>query len=204
MRAANDSGVFEGGFQSPVHDSQAIFTAVMNALARPGLVQPVGANARPPQPLNGVAGALALCLFDSDTSILIDKAQLATVGKWLQFHTGTAFAARPAKADFAIITDVGGMDVLQVLALGSQEYPDRSTTAIVQVPGFDVQPRWSLSGPGIDGSLAFSPDGVSDNFLDQWERKHALFPRGIDIVFAAPDGLAALPRSTKATRIGIN
>ncbi|TIL97235.1 MAG: carbon-phosphorus lyase subunit PhnH, partial [Mesorhizobium sp.] len=50
----------EGGFADPVFNAQTVFRAVMNAMARPGSVQPLPAFARPPAPLSATAGAIAL------------------------------------------------------------------------------------------------------------------------------------------------
>ncbi len=49
-------------FADPVRDAQAAFRAVMNAMARPGSVQPVARLAGAPAPLSPTAAAIAVAL----------------------------------------------------------------------------------------------------------------------------------------------
>jgi alpha-D-ribose 1-methylphosphonate 5-triphosphate synthase subunit PhnH len=38
---------------------------------------------------------------------------------------------------------------------------------------------------------------MPQHFAAQWRANRAAFPRGVDLILAAPDGVAALPRSTR-------
>ena len=38
-------------------------------------------------------------------------------------------------------------------------------------------------------------DGLPADFVAVWQRNHALFPRGVDLILCAGTPLAALPRS---------
>ena len=35
------------------------------------------------------------------------------------------------------------------------------------------------------------------HFVEQWKQNISRFPRGVDIILAAPDGVACLPRTTR-------
>jgi alpha-D-ribose 1-methylphosphonate 5-triphosphate synthase subunit PhnH len=75
------------------------------------------------------------------------------------------------------------------------EAPEASATLIVQVAALDRGHRYRLRGPGLRTPAILSVDGLPDDFVDNWQRNHALFPRGIDLILCAGGTLAALPRS---------
>lgn len=188
-----------GGFAHPVFDAQAIFRAVMDAMARPGTVQPVKLLAQPPQPLSPVAAAIALTLCDHDTPLWLDPAlrQTQAVASWLGFHTGAPLAGTPADAHFALVGDPAALIALENFAQGTQEYPDRSTTLILQVANLSSGENLLLEGPGIERTALTAPSPLPRHFVEQWKQNRARFPRGVDVVLAAPEGIACLPRTTR-------
>jgi alpha-D-ribose 1-methylphosphonate 5-triphosphate synthase subunit PhnH len=171
----------------------------MDAMARPGTVQPAKAETQPPQPLSPVAAAVALTLCDHDTPLWLDPAlrQAPAAAGWLGFHTGAPLADTPADAHFALVADPASLIALENFAQGTQEYPDRSTTLILQVTSLSSGDRLVLEGPGIDGSTTFAPGPLPRHFVEQWKQNRARFPRGVDLVLAAPEGIACLPRTTR-------
>ena len=84
---------------------------------------------------------------------------------------------------------------LDGFAIGTDPYPDRSATLVIEVPvlGAGTTRRWR--GPGIDGEKAVAVGGLGADFWQAWADNHALFPCGVDIVFTAGSQLLALPRS---------
>ena len=195
---------FAGAFASPVFDAQAVFRALMEAMARPGTVQPVAASARAPEPLAPAAAALALTLCDADTPVWLDAplSAEAAVGRWLAFHTGAPVPADAGGAAFALIADAGALASLDRFAHGTQDYPDRSATLIVQAGSLTAGPALTLKGPGIEDSATIAPTGLPQRFADLWATNNALFPRGIDLVLAGPGAVAALPRTTRIVAKG--
>ncbi len=194
-----ETEAIEGGFANPVFDAQTMFRAVMDAMARPGTIQPCGELTAPPAPLSPVAAAVALSLCDADTPLWLDPALQASAAArhWLGFHTGTPLAHTPADAHFAIVSDPAELIALENFAQGSQEYPDRSTTLILQVPRLSGGETLHLEGPGIETSFAFAPVSLPRHFVEQWKQNRARFPRGVDVILAAPEGVACLPRTTR-------
>ncbi|WP_068408153.1 phosphonate C-P lyase system protein PhnH [Labrenzia sp. OB1] len=192
------------GFHDPVHDAQACFRAVMNAMARPGTRQSLDiAGLTPPAPLTSVAAALALTLLDYDTPVWLDKPLMASeaVKAFLRFHTGAPIVNEPVEAAFALVANPGQMIPLASFNQGSAEYPDRSATVILLGQGFGAArtatPAVTLTGPGIQDSTAFPVGPVPPVFWEQVAANSRQFPRGIDLIFAGAAEIAALPRSTR-------
>ncbi|MBL8570220.1 MAG: phosphonate C-P lyase system protein PhnH [Phreatobacter sp.] len=186
-------------FADPVHEAQRAFRAVMNALARPGAVLPVACLADAPAPLSPVAAAVALTLADYETSLFLDAplAVNADVARYIAFHTGARIAAAPSQASFAIIADPVSVPDFADFALGTDTYPDRSTTLILQVESLTAGPALTLTGPGIKGETTLAASGLPADIVTRLAANHALFPRGVDLILAGPDAVAALPRTTR-------
>lgn len=200
MRAATE--VFEGGFSDAVLNSQEVFRALMDAMANPGRVIPVRDLVNAPAPILPVAAAIAATLFDHDATVWCDKpiAGSEAATGWLKFHTGLELTANPSEAQFALISDIETMPSFEVFAKGTSEYPDRSTTLILQIDGFNGAEELTLKGPGIKHIRAFAPSQLPKMFIDQWTANRGAFPRGVDLVFAGKGALAALPRTTRISK----
>jgi len=186
------------GFANPVFDSQRCFRAVMTAMARPGQIQSIEGIAEPPAPLNPVAAAVAITLFDETTPLWLDSslAESPAVCGWLAFHSGAPVIEDCASARFALAANPLVLPPLSSFSTGSDRYPDRSTTLILQIESLGARgPR--LTGPGIasTANLSFAPMPL--DFWSDFARNRALFPCGVDIVLGGPRCLAALPRSTR-------
>jgi len=186
-----DMTSLEGGFVNAPVDAAHAFRAAMRAMARPGEIETVS-GATPPAPLSVAAGVLVLTLCDPDTPVhLAESHDTRTVRDWITFQTGAPFAPR-AEAMFAI----GTWEALAPqtdFPIGTAEYPDRSTTLIVETDRLEAEGA-VLTGPGIRTETALSLP--KSPFFAQ---NHALFPQGLDMFLTSGDRLAGLPRSTKVT-----
>jgi alpha-D-ribose 1-methylphosphonate 5-triphosphate synthase subunit PhnH len=187
------------GFADKVLSAQSTFRSVMEAMARPGSVQRVTASVCTPAPMMRGVAAIALTLFDHDTPIWLDERMSETmeVARWLKFHAGAPIVADSSIAAFALIADAGALPELDRFALGSNEYPDRSTTMILQVASLTQGPAYELRGPGIDGSAVLNATFDPKDLFDRLAINATLFPRGIDVVLVADDAIVAIPRTTR-------
>jgi alpha-D-ribose 1-methylphosphonate 5-triphosphate synthase subunit PhnH len=174
----------------------------MDAFARPGEIKPLPGRPAAPAPLSATAAALACALLDYETPLWLDPvlARAPRVVEWIRFQTGAPMTVDPRQAAFAIIAEPAQAPPLDLFALGTAEYPDRSTTVVLQVQCFGSGERLALSGPGIAERTQLAADPLPLDFHDRLAANRALFPRGVDVVLVSPDAVAALPRSVTAER----
>lgn len=189
----------EGGFSDPARQAARAFRAVMEAIARPGTIHAL-VGAAPPAPLSVAAGCAILTLCDSDTPIYLAGAlDCAEIRAWIAFHTGAPFSG-PAHAMFAL-GSWADLAPLSAYPLGTSEYPDRSSTLIVEVETLSnaglnntglSDTGHMLRGPGIRDTAHLSlPEAQA------FQANHAHFPLGLDFFFTCGERIAALPRSTE-------
>ncbi|OHV79657.1 phosphonate C-P lyase system protein PhnH [Ensifer sp. LCM 4579] len=192
------SQIYAGAFADPVFAAQSVFRMLMDCFARPGSIGRLSARAEPPSPLGQVSGAIALTLCDHDTPVWLSPAlSRSTVPQWIAFHTGAGLTDVKAEARFAFIDKGGPIPGFDQYALGSQEYPDRSTTLVIEVEALTGGRRMTARGPGIKGEAVVAPKGLPDVFLDLWTANRAIFPRGVDLVLTTEEGVLCLPRTTR-------
>ncbi|MBS0242436.1 MAG: phosphonate C-P lyase system protein PhnH [Proteobacteria bacterium] len=186
------------GFRDPIDDAQRIFRAAMNALARPGSIQCLDGLPEPPAPFNKVGFALVLALTDHETPVWLDR-PLSANGRCaahVRFHTGAPVVSDPLRSTFAVVTQLGTHGALPSLATGSLEYPDRSTTLILQVEHLWEGDGLLLRGPGIESTARLAISPLPQGFIATMAANHELFPCGVDVLLASDTSLAALPRTT--------
>ena len=192
------------GFADKVLSAQTTFRSVMDAMARPGSVHCItSAAGTPPGMMRGTA-AIALTLFDHDTPIWLDSRMSETteVAKWLKFHSGAPVVMDSSICSFALIGDADALPELDRFGFGSNEYPDRSTTLVLQVESLTQGRSYELEGPGIDGTAVLRATIAPKNLFERLAVNAALFPRGIDVVLVADDAMIAIPRTTRLAAKG--
>ncbi|MGK7753937.1 MULTISPECIES: phosphonate C-P lyase system protein PhnH [unclassified Roseovarius] len=178
-----------GGFGDAPVDAARAFRGAMNAMARPGRIEDL-TGAEPPAPLSVAAGVLVLTLCDAETPVyLAGDHDAPAVREWITFHTGAPFSG-PDRAMFALGT-WHALGPLEAYPVGTPEYPDRSTTLIVEVPEL-VAEGAVLRGPGIRDTARLRLPEVA-----AFQRNAKAFPLGLDFFFTCGDRVAALPRTTK-------
>jgi alpha-D-ribose 1-methylphosphonate 5-triphosphate synthase subunit PhnH len=187
------------GLPDRVHDAQASFRAVLEALARPGRAETVG---RPIAglPLGPAMAYALLSLTDEDTPVWWQQPD-AQLAHWLRFHTGARSTVHAGEAAFAVVTDPAALPALETFAAGSAASPEFSTTVLVEVPNLRDGPMVQGRGPGIRTSAELRIAGLPGRFWAQWQANHARFPLGVDLLFTCGDRLLGLPRTVRVRRL---
>lgn len=188
------------GFADPVHDAQRVFRALLEAMARPGTIQPLPAAPGEAPGLCPAAAAVLLALADLDTPLWLDAAAGGDAARnYLRFFCGSPITEDPGRAAFAVIGDGARLPDLSGFSLGSPAYPDRSTTLIVRVGSLAEggDGGWTLTGPGVDGARRLRVAGLDPAFVQDRAALGELFPMGLDAVLVTDGALACLPRSVR-------
>ncbi|SIN75163.1 phosphonate C-P lyase system protein PhnH [Halodesulfovibrio marinisediminis] len=190
------------GFINPVQNSQQWYRVILNAMSRPGNVyipESIEAFSNNPKLCHKTTASIALTLFDNDTTIWLQSPE-ENLSRWLQFHCGCPLTDLPEEAAFALITDGSSLPDLTQFAIGTADFPDRSTTLIIQVSSLAEGDTIKLSGAGIATTKTLKVSGLNASFWNAQETNSALFPQGFDTILAAPDGVICIPRTITIRR----
>ncbi|MEO7243329.1 MAG: phosphonate C-P lyase system protein PhnH [Variovorax sp.] len=201
------------GFGAPAQAAQLSFRCLLEAMARPGRVQslPATALAGVEAPAIGVGMcAVLLTLLDADTRLYVDEAlPHRELLPYLRFHTGVRLTDDLHDADFVCCSaDQARPPLLNALRHGSDEAPHHGATLLIAVselgnPLPSTPGGLQLRGPGIRDCQYMSVGGIGAEFWRTRSALEAQFPRGVDLVMCCGDHIAAIPRSTHVSSIGL-
>lgn len=185
------------GFAESVADAQAVFRAILDATAHPGRIVGLPERRLPAHrgDLSNAATAVALTLLDIDTPTWLG-AELIGCRDFLKFHCGAPLTDRPSQCRFAFSGDPSHLPQLANFDLGTPQFPERSTTLVIEVPKLDSAAGATLRGPGIESAVNLRIEGLPVGFWQSRADLAPLFPLGIDLLFTCGAKLAALPRTT--------
>lgn len=184
------------GFDDLVFDAQAVFRTVLETLSRPGRIKSLPIDIGVPPGLMPATASICLCLADRDTPLWLDESlRVPEVESFLRFHTGCTITDDPQAAAFAIVSDLPDGAMIATFNSGSPEYPDRSTTLIVQTADLRGEHGARLTGPGIESEHHLHIAGATTSLWDAIALNNAQFPLGVDLLFVADNRLAGIPRS---------
>ncbi len=171
---------------------QAHFRLLLEAMARPGLCQPLTAL-----PETGPAAlAILATLLDAEVS-LADPNKLLRDDDWPMLQVKTAHVEQ---ADYVICDGSRAPEFTP--KLGTLPNPDQSATVVLIVDGIghieeEGSTHLKLTGPGIANNNELLINGINQQWLDRREDWVCGFPLGVDFILVDDRQLVALPRTTK-------
>ena len=145
-----------------------------------------------PAPLDPATAAVLLTLVDNETPLWLDPA-VAAARDWLAFHCGAAIVDAPGQRRVragAVAARSRGIVGRHARSAGELGHADPAGRA-------RWEPARAIGCPGraCANRALLAVDGLPADFAAVWQRNHALYPRGVDIILCAGTTLAALPRS---------
>jgi alpha-D-ribose 1-methylphosphonate 5-triphosphate synthase subunit PhnH len=185
------------GFVDATLESQSAFRRALAALSRPGTVQECGEVPAPPGGVHPAANALLLALLDQDCRLWLSPSLNGAAAGYLRFHTGCVLVGDPRQADFALVAAPSDLPPLGDFAAGTDEYPDRSATLVLQMDALGSDGGWRLTGPGIRGDAFLRTGDLGAGFPAQWQENAKRFPRGVDVFLVSGTRFCGLPRTTR-------
>ncbi|KHJ53181.1 hypothetical protein LA66_19405 [Aureimonas altamirensis] len=191
--------IHDGGFRSPVYDAQSVFRRIMDAFAQPGTGVCLDGMAYGPG-LPPAMAALLATLCDHETPVFFHADIQADAAAWLAFHTGAPPASTAAMASFACFP-CGATFSFGDFAIGTADYPDRSSTVLLAVEAFDEGATLDLAGPGIETSRRVRIAGLPPGFVAAMAANRSLFPLGFDLILVCGSQAMALPRTTRIRKV---
>lgn len=177
-------------------DQQRVFRLVLEAMSRPGRLVTADAPEGTETALNAAAVAVAQTLLDDSTPVWIDPDLVEdAVLEFLRFYCGCPVTADPGAAAFAFAAD--RLPDLDRFSVGDDEFPEASTTVVLQVERLADGTDVVLAGPGIDGTAGIADPGLPADFWTQWAALAPLYPCGIDVILTSGSTLCCLPRTVR-------
>ena len=187
------------GFSNPILDSQAVYSTLMSAMSEPAKVFELNKYCDGPQGLYPTTAAIALTLFDNDTKIF-HTSSLDDAQDWVRFHCSAPSTQQEHNADYAIVSKASHVLDFSKLAIGTPEYPERSTTLIFEVESLEDGACFEARGPGIENIHLFSVKGIHEECEEVVTNNHGLFLQGLDCILVSSTSILCLPRTTKLRR----
>jgi alpha-D-ribose 1-methylphosphonate 5-triphosphate synthase subunit PhnH len=194
------------GFSDVARDSQAVFRQALHALSHPGLIAPLALDYSIPAQANPGSAVLLLALLDADSRLWLSASlSQSDAANWIVFHSGCSIVQHCSDADFAWVAQISELPPLENFNPGTDEYPDQSTTIVLDVAGLstqaDTRPALTLRGPGIEHHHTLNIASIAAEqlagLIAQWQVNHAQFPKGVDMFLADAHSLVGLPRTTQ-------
>lgn len=186
----------ERSFGNPSIDGAHAFRKILASMSRPGRPVAFKPDLEAPVPMFVTTAAIASTLCDYQTPVWLSPSlDSPAVRHYLRFHTSAPLTQNPREAVFAF-ADAWEAEVgLPSFCAGTHEYPDRSTTLVIQSDSFEAGALVNLTGPGVQHAQAAQVERLDEAFWHGVIANNAGYPVGIDFMFVTREALMSCPRS---------
>ncbi len=178
------------------HRLQRVFRVLMQAMANPGKAFPVATSGDSP-----LLYEICDTLFDHEVSLAatgdgIDGQMIEDIC----FFSGCRCVSIE-NADYVIVFGGCSQGALLNVSVGTLERPHGGATIFYPVAGFNGKQgvNLTLRGPGINGRVKVTIDGVRSEELALASRINSRFPLGVDLIFCDAASVMTIPRSATLT-----
>ena len=182
-------------FTPAARESQAVFRAVLQALARPGLPQALPPVA--PFVVDSAKYAFAVLAALADHEVMIAVTGGEEAAHQARLATGSTIA--PLDQAEYVLALKDDPAIVPVLGRGTIEAPEAGATLIVSVASVSDERGIALrlSGPGVPGSVVANVRGLSTETVAARSVACSGFPTGIDLLLVDESGRCiGIPRTT--------
>ncbi|PMJ90753.1 phosphonate C-P lyase system protein PhnH [Vibrio sp. 10N.261.55.A7] len=190
-------------FQDAVHDSQQCFRLLLKAMSEPGTIVTLDRCDGFGSMMSASAQTL-LSMSDNVTPIWLSPSFLQdrAISENIKFHVSVPIVESLEQASFAAFSlqDLDSQDWCSLpFNTGNEEYPDSSTTVIIELDSLAGGAALELSGPGIESHKTAYLNGAPNALITflMHRQDQMAFPLGIDVIFVADQQVMCLPRTTK-------
>lgn len=204
--------VKEEGFDK-IFDTQAIFRALTDSMARPGKINQIGSVCEKidaPESVSKVLAGLVFTLIDGETPYSIVPSGLKDLEEFIRWSV-MGQSAESDQADYILvskpITEIEISQLMSTVKKGTLVNPHQSATIFIVVDGIspertpESELELELKGPGIETINHVFFSGMSGIWIDERQKANEEYPLGVEMVFVTEKGdLLCLPRTTKVER----
>lgn len=182
-----------------VHDGQKVFRELLHAMANPGTVKSITAQAEKFKEAYAPLTALGCTLLDNEELMYVEKnPRLAA-----ELHDLTLCKEGALEqADYIFLSsqmNYGSMEeIMKNAKKGTYKDPQDSAAILILCDEIRGNINMSLEGPGIKGTKLLGVQQYVKTILEIRQSLRTEYPLGIDLVFVTPKGeLMGIPRLCK-------
>lgn len=191
--------------------SQATFYALLHALAEPGTIRRLPADAV--DDTIPTTALIPLALADVEVGLSVDGAPEDPLAHRLAAATDARIV--PVEEAWILVLTTADPSLVRRCETGSALEPERGARIAVRVADLEPEPPadhatlpgdsservvLDLTGPGVPGKRRLLVDGITEDFVAAVADANRNFPAGVDVWLVTDDGrTAALSRSTVTT-----